>query len=118
MVRSNDLLIFYVGGGVSSLSGVRKVDVDGVAELRRSPDYDLLCPAIISTVPLVSVPRERWIKIKPLVGKLKLFGGHANWGNVLRRAVIPLEASDAALIIRTMSQAVPDPGWRGILDSL
>jgi predicted RNA-binding protein len=104
-IKRGDLLIFYVSSGISSFADVREAVEDGVSKLGIEGDYDRPYPWRVKTKPILTLPRERWVPIKPLVPSLTLTAGVKEWRQCMRTSLRRLKAADAALIMDAMRHA-------------
>ena len=94
-LEKGDLLFFYVSSGQSKFADVREVADAGVTKRRRGGDYDMPFPWCVRTRPVLTLARESWVPIKPLIGELSFTRGKADWRQVMRNSLRRLDVGDA-----------------------
>lgn len=104
-IKTGDLLIFYISSGISSFADIREAQEDGVSKLRLGGDYDTAFPWRVKTNPVLTLPQERWVSIKPLISELSFTVGKADWRQVMRNSLRRLSEADASIIIMAMRKA-------------
>lgn len=107
-MQKDDILLVYVPAPFKAFAGVRRVSANELQRLDRGGDYDLVCHACVLTSPLVTLPKENWVRIIPLVPHLSFTRRRIQWSVGMRRTIRRLSAEDAALILERMERnAVP-----------
>lgn len=104
-IKKGDLLFFYVSSGRSRFADIREATEPGVTKLRLGGDYDTPFPWCVRTRPVLTLPPERWVPIKPMIGTLAFTKASADWRQVMRNSLRKLDSGDAATILRAMRLA-------------
>jgi hypothetical protein len=102
LIKTGDLLIFYVSSGISSFADVREARADGLLKLGLEGDYDSPYPWRVMTKPVLTLPRDRWVPIKSLIADLSLTAGRPDWRQCMRTSLRRLERGDATVILESM----------------
>jgi EVE domain-containing protein len=108
-LKPGDQLLVYVSSGVSAFADVREV---GSSELMRTAgrdEYARKFPLSISTIPLLTLPREKWVKAVSILDQISAIKADSawNWQVMFRATLVPLRDDDARRIIAAMRRAAP-----------
>ena len=98
-----DTLIVYVASGLSQFSDVREI-VDPTLRDAKNPvvrHYGKPYPYRIVTASKVTLARNRWVSIRPLLPRLSC-GQKKHWQYFVRNTFKRLEKSDAEVILSAM----------------
>lgn len=101
-IKKGDLLIFYVSSGISKLADVREANKDGIEKLPMGGDYDTAFPSCILTRPYITLERENWIPLRPLIERLSFIDTTKDWRQNLRNSLRLLSDADGALLLTSM----------------
>lgn len=104
-IKKGDILIFYISSGISKFADVREATADGTTKLAYGGDYDTGYPLSISTLPRLSLNRDKWVSLHGLVSQLTLTSGKRDWRQIMRTSLRRLDESDANIIIEAMKRA-------------
>src|SRR5690349_2083583 len=92
-IAPNDLVICYVSSGRSAFSDVRRVQEAGLKKLKVQ-SYASAFPYYISTVPVISLPQDKWIPIKEIDSELDLTRGRKDYRMLFQTSIRRLTAND------------------------
>lgn len=101
-IQKGDLLFFYVSSGRSKFADIREATEAGVTKLRLGGDYDTPFPWCVRTRPVLTLPQEAWVPIKPLIGELSFTRDRIDWRQVMRNSLRRLDVVDAERLMRAM----------------
>jgi len=101
-IKKGDLLIFYISSGISKLSDIREAIESGTKKLSLGGNYDTAFSMQIFTRPYLTLPREKWVSVEPLVKQLSFINKRGEWGYTFRNSLRQLNEADATLLIKTM----------------
>jgi len=104
-IKKGDILIIYISSGLSMISDIREATVDGTTRLGRSGNYDTPYSVSISTKPLLTLPRKKWVRFNELIDKLSFTLGKKNWSQIMRNCLRRLSKEDADIIINAINQS-------------
>lgn len=107
-VEAGDLLAFYVSGGVSAFSDIRRSVLTGVERLRLGGDYDTAYPLALRTEPVLTLERERWLPMDEISSELALFVGK-DWRQMMRTSLRRLDEADGERLIAAICARAQEP---------
>jgi predicted RNA-binding protein len=97
-MKPGDLVISYVSRA-QAFADVRKVESSKPKRATRELGYDRPFQWEIGTAPLITLTRENWVGIHPLVEELELTRGKKRWGPIFLTAVRTLKSSDGSRLV-------------------
>lgn len=101
-LRADDTVFVYVSSRISAIADCRRVTQDGHVRLGRDGEYDTAYEIAVKTAPLITLPRERWVPLGPLVTSLDFLRGSGDWRQSMRSALRRLTAEDGNLLLTEM----------------
>ena len=99
-MNAGDFLIAYVSSGIACFSDVRCVRPGGLLRLRHGGEYDTAFGSAIPTEPLITLPREAWLPMKDVAGKLEMTRGQTHWRHLVRQSIRSLSLKDGESLVR------------------
>lgn len=101
-IKKGDFLFFYVSSGHSKFADIREATESGMVKLRLGGGYDTPFPWCVRTKPLLTLEKENWVPIKPLIEELLFTRGKTDWRQLMRNSLRKLDIEDALKIMRAM----------------
>ena len=104
-LKQDDWLIVYVSSGISAFSDVRRVKSANPQEAIATDAYSREYPLTIQTEPIVTLPRDKWVKAVSIIDRISAIKTPWNWMVMFRSTLHRLGKSDALGIVRAIRTA-------------
>jgi hypothetical protein len=106
-INKGDKVYCYVSSGISAFSDIRVVCDTGIKELKEGSFHDVYnrnFAYYFTTMPVVLLPRNKWVPLSRLASKLELTRQRTTSSirAVLQRSILKLSQADAELLTQAM----------------